>query len=179
MSALRAPRLVAVAAVYLVFGLLAGSVIAVGAPVALGLRSFTVMSGSMRPVLGVGDVVVERKVVATDVRVGDVITFPDSERKALVTHRVRAIHIAGDRAFVVTRGDANTGYEHWAVPANGHVGRVLYDLPLIGYALVWTHGPAARILLVVIPALLLAALELVRVWRPERREEGPLVDAAA
>ena len=179
MSVLRGSRLAASLVVYLALGLAAGTVAAAGVPVALGFKSFTVVSGSMRPTLGVGDVVVERKVRATDVRVGDVITFPDSDRKELVTHRVRAIHVAGERAFVVTRGDANTGYERWAVAANGTVGRVVYHVPLVGYALVWTRAPMARILLVVIPAVLLAAIELGRIWRPRRDEEGATVDAAA
>ncbi len=179
MRLLRGSRLAATAAVYVAFGLAAGAVCAAGAPVLLGFHAFTVMSGSMRPTLGVGDVVVERSVAATNVRVGDVITFPDSERKELVTHRVRAIHIAGERAFVVTRGDANTGYERWAVAANGHLGRVVYHVPLAGYALVWTRGRNARLLLVVIPAVLLAAFELGRLWRPREGEAGGSAGAAA
>ena len=179
MSALRVPRLVTELVVYLMLGLIGGLVLAAGAPALFGFRSFTVMSGSMRPVLGVGDVVVTHPVEARDVHVGDVVTFPDPERHELVTHRVRALHIAGDRAQVVTRGDANDGYEHWSIAASGRVGRVEYHLPLLGYALVWTHGRTARLLLVVVPSLLLAALELIRIWRPSGRKEEVAPDAAA
>jgi signal peptidase len=172
---MRAPRLAAGLALWLVLGLIVGTVLAAGTPVLFGLRSFTVMSGSMEPVLDVGDVVVTKPVVATDVRVGDVITFPDEERDELVTHRVRSIHLAGSRASIETRGDANDASEHWSVPADGRVGRVAYHLPLVGYALVWTHGRLARLLLIVIPALLLGALELRRIWRPRAEVQ----DAAA
>jgi signal peptidase len=129
----------------------------------------------MEPVLDVGDVVVTKPVVATDVRVGDVITFPDEQRDELVTHRVRSIHLVGSRASIETRGDANDASEHWSVAADGRVGRVAYHLPLVGYALVWTHGRLARLLLIVIPALLLGALELRRIWRPRAEVQ----DAAA
>jgi signal peptidase len=179
MSVLRLPRVAAGLAVWLALGLFAGVVLAAGAPALLGFRPFTVMSGSMRPALGVGDVVVTRPVLARDVRVGDVITFPDSERKELVTHRVRAIHIARSQASIVTRGDSNDASEEWAVDANGHVGRVAYHLPLVGYALAWTHGRNARLLLVVIPALLLAMIELRRIWRPRRAENVDVVDVSA
>ncbi|MEA2449817.1 MAG: signal peptidase [Thermoleophilaceae bacterium] len=162
-------------ALWLVFGVLAGTVVAAGAPVLFGMRSFTVLSGSMEPVLDVGDVVVAKPVVATDLRVGDVITFPDEERRELVTHRVRSIHLAGSRAAIETRGDANSASEHWSVAADGRVGRVAYHVPLVGYALVWTHGRLARLLLIVIPALALGALELGRIWRPR----AELSDAAA
>src|SRR5690348_9565847 len=100
MSARRVPRLITELVVYLMLGLCGGLVLAAGAPALFGFRSFTVMSGSMRPVLGVGDVVVTRPVAARDVHVGDVVTFPDPERHELVTHRVRALHIAGERAQV-------------------------------------------------------------------------------
>jgi signal peptidase len=121
-------------------------------------------------------VVVTKPVAARDVRVGDVITFPDEEREELVTHRVRSIHLAGERASIETRGDANDASEHWSVASDGSVGRVAYHLPLVGYALVWTHGRYARLLLIVIPALLLAAIELRRIWRPREPE---VADAAA
>jgi signal peptidase len=130
----------------------------------------------MQPLLEVGDVVVTKPIAARDVRVGDVITFPDEERRELVTHRVRAVSLAGERASIETRGDANDASEHWSVASDGRVGRVAYHLPLVGYALVWTHGRYARLLLIVIPALLLAALELRRIWRPRETE---VADAAA
>jgi signal peptidase len=172
----RRTRTVTALVLWLVFGLAAGTVLAAGAPVLFGYRSFTVLSGSMQPLLDVGDVVVTKPVMARDVRVGDVITFPDEEREELVTHRVRSIHLVGERASIETRGDANDASERWSVASDGSVGRVAYHLPLVGYALVWTHGRWARILLIVIPALLLAAIELRRIWRPREPE---VADAAA
>ena len=173
---MRRTRTVTALVLWLVFGLAAGTVLAAGAPVLFGYRSFTVLSGSMQPLLDVGDVVVTKPVVARDVRVGDVITFPDEEREELVTHRVRSIQLVGERASIETRGDANDASEQWSVASDGSVGRVAYHLPLVGYALVWTHGRWARILLIVIPALLLAAIELRRIWRPREPE---VADAAA
>jgi len=62
------------------------------------------------------------------------------------------------------------------------VGRVVYHLPLVGYGLVWTHGRWARLLLVVVPAVLLGIIELGRIWRPKppegAPEREPVADAA-
>jgi len=172
---LRWPRLAGGLVVWLVAGLAAGLVLAAGLPVLFGMRSFTVMSGSMRPALGVGDVVVTKKIPARQARVGDVITFRDPARRGrLTTHRVKSLHIAGNRMHISTRGDSNDASERWTVSANGHIGRVAYRLPLIGYALVWTHGRYARLLLVVIPAVLLGVIELGRIWRPRRPEPQPV-----
>ena len=170
----RGLRLVAVAALWLAIGLGAGLLGLAGAPRLVGLQSFTVMSGSMEPTISTGDVVVERRIHPLQAHIGDIVTFKDQTRGGeLVTHRVRSMRVRGPMVSFVTRGDANTGSEHWTVRAGGTIGRVAYHLPRIGYALVWTRLPIARILLVVVPALLLAVLELGRIWRPRGPKEVP------
>jgi signal peptidase len=171
-TAMRGTRLLALAAVWAALGLGAGLVALAGAPRILGLQSFTVMSGSMEPAISTGDVVVERRIRPLQARVGDVVTFKDTARHELVTHRVRSMRARGPVVSYITQGDANTGMEHWSVRTDGTIGRVLYHVPRIGYALVWTRLPIARLMLVVIPALLLGVLELVRLWRPRRPEEA-------
>ena len=153
-------------AVWAALGALGAGLLAVGAPYLIGGRSYTVMSGSMEPVIRTGDVVGERRLAATDIRPGDVVTFQDPERAGrLITHRVRSAEPRGGFVDVVTKGDANTGTEHWSVPASGYVGRVAYRVPHAGYALVLARGPWGRIGLIVIPALLLGIIELQRIWR--------------
>ena len=166
--------------VWLVAGLLVGLIAAAGLPVLFGFKSFTVMSGSMRPTLGVGDVVVERPLTARDARPGDIITFHDPEQRSrLLTHRVTSIHLVGERALIATKGDANNHAEHWSIQQDGRVGRVAYHLPLIGWGLVFTNGRIARLMLVVVPAILLGGLELTRIWRPKPPEEAESADAPA
>jgi len=181
MRLLRAPVVATGIAIWLVAGMAAGLVLAAGVPVIGGLRSFTIMSGSMRPALGVGDVVVTKPIRARDARAGDVITFKDPQhRSRMLTHRVSALHVSGEQVLIATKGDANNRAERWSTAADGKVGRVVYHLPLIGYGLVWTHGRYARLLLVVVPAVLLGFIELGRIWRPRRPPlEGGPADAAA
>jgi signal peptidase I len=137
--------------------------------VLVGWRSFTVMSGSMQPAIGTGDLIVDERIPPLHARVGDVVTFKDpASPSRLITHRLRSIHVVGGTARMTTKGDANNTVEHWSVPASGRVGRVLYRLPELGYALALTRGRDARLLLIVLPALLLGGLELRRIWRPAR-----------
>ena len=148
------------------------------APSLVGGRSLTVMSGSMEPALGVGDIVINSKVSPTDVRVGDIVTFSDPEGTGkLITHRVRRVRIADGTAHVVTKGDNTNAVERWDIPASGSFGRVEFRVPLLGFLVFWLHGPLARLGLIVVPALLLAGFELWRIWRPQRR--GDLGDATA
>jgi len=83
--------------------------IAAVAPMALGLRSYTVRSGSMTPAIRAGDIVIEQPISPSEAQVGDIVTFKDPGGSGrLITHRARAISHARDRLDFVTRGDANT-----------------------------------------------------------------------
>jgi signal peptidase I len=148
-------------------GLGLGLALAVFGPAVAGYRSFTVLSGSMVPELQVGDLVVDEPLAASEIRRGDVITFPDPEQAGrLITHRVRGIRIHGTTVDVTTRGDANNTVEQWSIAATGSVGRVVYRLPWLGYAMVTARSRAGRIGLLVLPALALGFLGLRAVWRP-------------
>jgi signal peptidase len=174
----RSLRLVRVAAVSVAIGVGIGIFGVIVAPSLVGGRTLTVLSGSMEPALGVGDIVINSKVSPADVRVGDIVTFSDPEGTGkLITHRVRRMRIADGTAHVVTKGDNTNSVERWDIPASGSFGRVEYRVPLLGFLVFWLHGPFARIGLIVIPALLLAGFELWRIWRPQR--SGPLGDAPA
>ena len=167
-----ASRLAAWAAI----GFCATLLAAVALPNAIGMRSFTVMSGSMEPAIHTGDVVIDRKIAPLSARPGDVITFSDpSGRKRLITHRVRSIHAHGSLVEVVTNGDANNTVEHWTVPASGRIGRVELRVWKLGYPLVYMHSRFGLIALVALPALLLCLIELRKIWGPPSRppEEEP------
>jgi signal peptidase I len=171
-------RLVRVAAVSVALGVGIGIFGVIVAPSLVGGRTLTVMSGSMEPALGVGDVVINSQVSPAEVRVGDIVTFSDPEGTGkLITHRVRRVRIADGSAHLVTKGDNTNAVERWDIPASGSFGRVEYRVPLLGFLVFWLHGPLARLGLIVIPALLLAGFELWRIWRPQR--SGPLGDARA
>ena len=147
---------------------------AVALPAAVGMRSFTVMSGSMEPTIHVGDVVIDKKISPLAARPGDVVTFSDpSGRKRLITHRIRSMSVRGGTVQVVTKGDANNTVERWTVPASGRIGRVELRVWKLGYPLVYAHSRFGLIGIVALPALLLCLVELRKVWAapaPEREQ---------
>jgi signal peptidase len=167
-AALRLPllRRARLFALWLFLGALFVALAAATAPLVIGDHSFTMRSGSMTPTLEVGDVVVTEPIAPLAARVGEIVTFRDPEGSGrLFSHRVQSVQPGGDVVHFVTRGDANTATERWSVPADGTVGRVLYRVPKIGYALVWAATPPGRIALIAIPALLLCWTALLRIWR--------------
>ena len=165
---IRALRTVRRFTVWLVVGLAATAVAYVALGYVLGWRALTVMSGSMEPAIGVGDVVVARQIPAREAAAGQVITFVDpSGQRKLITHRIKSVSIVRGEARFVTQGDANTGVERWKVPADGRVGLVERRIPLVGYVAVHARTRAGMLALLV-PVLVIAALELLALWRPRK-----------
>jgi signal peptidase I len=163
------------ASLWFAIGLAAAVAVAVTALLPFGGRALTVMSGSMSPAIETGDVVVSRSVSPLDLRLGDVVTFRDPEDgERLITHRVRGIRIGGGEARFVTKGDANNSAESWVVPSDGRIGLVVFRLPKLGYLFSWLGHPFARLALVVVPALLLGAYEVRRIWSaPDKAGDAP------
>jgi len=137
-------------------------------PVAFHGRPLTVMSGSMQPTIMTGDVVVALPVAPLDVRPGDIVSFNDPGRGGkLVTHRVRSLRQVGGKVSFVTRGDANTGVEKWRVRANHKVSRTVLRVPKLGRALVFGRTRTGLLTLVLLPLLLLGALEIASIWKDD------------
>ncbi len=157
----------------LVAGALAGLVLLVMVPVAIGWRPYTVLTGSMRPNIQPGDVVMDRPIRGSEVHVGDVVTFSDPSRRGkLVTHRVRSIAHGPQITTVETRGDANNTSERWTVQTKDRVGLVVFVIPKVGHVATLVRNPLGILLLVVLPVLGLGGLALRSIWREDEDGDG-------
>lgn len=154
-------------------GFVAAVVLTMVVSTLVGLRTLTVLSGSMTPVLRAGDLVVVERISPLEARVGDVITFRDPANGArLITHRVRTYTLRGRTVSFVTRGDANRSSEEWTIPVNGEIGRAVMHVPKLGYVTARAGSRIGRGLLIVVPALLLAGLALRRIWAPAEASDA-------
>jgi len=158
-----------------VAGFAIGIALALAAPLAFDARPLVVLSGSMEPALGTGDVSVVRSIAPLDARPGDIVTFRDPDNaERLITHRVRAMRVQGDAVVFRTRGDANNVSERWRVPASGEIGRVIYRIPKLGWALAYARSKGLFVLLLGGALALLVVLELTAIWRPEEGDGDQL-----
>ncbi len=120
----------------------------------------------MTPTFGVGDLVIDTSVHPLDVRPGEVVSFEDPALdNQLVTHRVISMHRVGNRVDFVTEGDANVVTEHWSVPVTGSLGRAVLSDPGIGRLITIVISPLARVIEVLLGALLLGYMGVTRIWR--------------
>ena len=149
-------------------GFAIGIGLALALPLAFNARPLVVLSGSMEPTLGTGDVTVVRTIAPLDARPGDVVTFRDPDaRDRLITHRVREMHVQGGAVVFRTRGDANTASERWQVSSTEEIGRVAYRIPKLGWVLSYARSKGLFVLMLGGALALLLVLELTSIWRTE------------
>lgn len=158
--------IVLVVAGLIVLGLVA---ITIG-PRFLPYQALIVRSGSMSPTIPTGSIVFYTKIPSAKVKVGDIIVFakPDDPTEK-VTHRVYQIGHSATGEYFITKGDANGSPDDWRVPAVGTGWLARFHVPSIGYGLVYLQSTLARLLLLVIPAILLGAITLFEIWQDRAR----------
>ena len=130
-------------------------------------RTLTVLTGSMRPAMPVGSVVVVVPERPSQLRVGQVVTYRiPVEDHRVISHRVVRIVEGGDRPIFQTQGDANNAPDYWLAQVNGGtVWHVTHVLPGLGRALHVLRQPMVhRVTILVAPAAL-ALLLIVDVWK--------------
>lgn len=119
-----------------ILGVVAVVTAAVLVPRLAGATPYAVLTGSMRPDLPPGTLVVVRPTAVEDIRIGDVVTYQlRSGEPEVVTHRVVAVgsNGLGERTFQ-TQGDANDAPDEEWVRAVQVKGRVWYAVPYVGHA---------------------------------------------
>ena len=109
-------------------------VLLVVVPRVVGGEPYTILTGSMTPLMPPGTVVVTKPVPFSEVRVGDVVTYQiKSGEPAVVTHRVTAVDLADGTTTLRTQGDANSAADQETVQEKQVRGVVWYWIPAVGY----------------------------------------------
>jgi signal peptidase len=126
--------------------------------VGLGLRAFGLTAlvdytDSMRPAITAGDVVIDERVPARELRAGQIASIADPGAQGrLITHRVVSATAEGDRMVVVTRGDANDASERWVLAADAPTKRLVARIPWVGHLIAWLASPLLRTVLMLLAA---------------------------
>ena len=146
------------------------------APTIFGYERYVITSGSMDPTIPEGSVVYSEPTPADQLTVGDIITFKPPQTYAidLVTHRVHSIESppeANGRLVFRTKGDANEKPDPWEITLDQNEAALeKAHVPYVGYIYIALAEPWVRLLLITIPALVIAVGTAVSVWREAGRE---------
>jgi len=159
-----------------ILGATAVVTVAVIVPRLGGATPYAVLTGSMRPAMPPGTMVVVRPKPADEVRVGDVVTYQvRSGEPGVVTHRVVAVGVdgAGHRIFR-TQGDANDAPDASWVKSVQIKGVRWYAVPRLGRLTNVLNGSERQaVLMVVVTALLAYAAFMFGSDLRDRRRRRP------
>lgn len=129
----------------------------------VGLRVFSVLSGSMEPEIHVGSMVFVKS--QADYAEGDVVTVRAKTGEETVTHRIHKV-IKNDEEGVVLyelKGDANEEPDREQVNKNRVVGKVITSIPYVGRIVAFSQTQMGFMLLIVIPAVLIIYSEAMSI----------------
>lgn len=145
-------------------------------PSLMGYERYVITGGSMSGTFEKGSIAFEKPVDVADLAVGDVITYlppPDSGVGTLVTHRIVDADRsdAGARVFT-TEGDANGAPDPWKFTLDeGTQPTVQFTVPIAGYALIALADRETRMVVIGVPAALIALLALLELDGALRRDD--------
>ena len=125
-----------------------------------GATPYTILTGSMKPGMPPGTLVVIKPVPTRDISVGTVVTYQlVSGEPTVVTHRVVSMGFDGRGKQVFrTQGDANDAMDVKPVRPVQIKGELWYKVPYLGYANTYITGKERHVTMIIaVSGLLLYA----------------------
>lgn len=126
-----------------------------------GYRAYSVLTGSMEPVIQTGSLILTRAPRSTnEIKMNNVITFEEpSYQNKFITHRVNKIVESNPGVVFQTKGDANSNLDPWLITYGRIKGVYLMHFPYLGSLLEFIRSPLGIVIFVLIPVLLIVADE--------------------
>lgn len=135
----------------------------------LGYERYVLVGSSMEPRIHRGSLVFDEVVPVSQLRRGDVITYVPPGRVQPVTHRIISVKhpkkLHG-RPLFRTQGDNVAAPDMRAFTLDRPTqARYRFAVPYLGWVFVALGTPQLRLILLVVPALLIALAMVARLWR--------------
>lgn len=118
--------------------------------------AYVIVSGSMEPIIEIKDAVITKRVEASELKVGDVVTYKSTDPAyygILITHRIMSITKDGNGYQFVTKGDNNLTNDRNMIMEDQIYGKVIMRVPKIGYLKYFLVSSYGWIIAIVIPCL--------------------------
>ncbi len=141
-------------------------------PDVFGIKTFSIVSGSMEPTINIDDIVIVKKADINDINLNDIITFKiDNET---ITHRVQNIGYVDNILIYTTKGDSNEVTDIETVKYEQIEGKYIGKIPKVGkiLSLLKNKTVFGFILLMLLTCYLLQKKSISKkIERKEKREK--------
>ena len=137
-------------------------------PITGNYKLMIVQSGSMAPAIKMGSVVVVKP--ADDYKIGDVITFQPGRNNEPITHRIYDIRVVNGEPRYITKGDANNAPDQREISKREILGKVLFSVPYIGFAVDFAKKPLGFMLIIIVPAALIIFDEAKKIYAEVKKK---------
>ena len=132
----------------------------------------TILTGSMRPQMPPGSIVVMTPTPMYELEVGDVITYQIPNSADLVTHRILEIDRSPTGTVVRTKGDNNEDPDPWKARLGGtRAWKVRFAVPGVGYVMQALNRRAVAASLVLVFTVVVGLAAVAAIWARGRSEE--------
>lgn len=139
-------------------------------PSVFGYKTMSVLTGSMRPVLQPGDMIVTKEINPQNITVDDVITYWVGDK--LVTHRVIDVVNKDGKLLFETKGDNNNIEDQELVQSDKVVGKLAFNIPKAGYTANFIRSGKGLVIFFILPIMLIVAGELKKVLSEMSKEDN-------
>ncbi len=140
-------------------------------PIPGNYRVMVVQSGSMEPTIKMGSIVVVKP--QKNYKIGDIITFTSyNKKKAPITHRIYDMEVVGGYPVYITKGDANNAPDTRKITKKDIVGKVIFSIPYVGYAVDFARKPIGFIFIVIVPAAIIIFDETKKIYEEIKKKKN-------
>lgn len=117
-------------------------------------RLLVVQSGSMEPAIHTGAVVLVEP--QAGYQPGDIVTYqPKLRSQQTITHRIQQQAQKNGQLVYITKGDANEDVDFAPVKRQQIIGKVMVNVPYLGYAIAAAKTKLGFIFLIIAPVLII------------------------
>ncbi len=99
-------------------------------PSFMGIKTYTIISGSMEPEFKIGDIVIVKETKEDEIKEQDVISFRHGQ--SIITHRIIAIEEIENKKTYKTKGDSNNVEDAESIDFALVEGKVIGRIPFLG-----------------------------------------------
>lgn len=118
-------------------------------PDVFGIKTFTIISGSMEPNISINDLVIIKEVDKSEIKKGDIVSFKINGE--IITHRV--INVETDtngEPLYTTQGDANNIQDYNKVKFENIEGKYIGKIPKVGKIVITLKNKETLTVLIVL-----------------------------